>query len=133
MHSSRMGTALFNDHLYGCVSGGYVCVQGCVHRGCVSGRSACVQGLSRVNFPGCVCVLCVWGYVSSRCVHVSKGVYTPSQLHVGIQTHPTNCMLGSTSPPGHCGRTDTCRNITFPQLLLRAIVISGTKSLLFFF
>ena len=41
---------------------------------------------------------------------MSRGVYTPS-LHAGIRTPPVNRM------------TDRCKNITSPQLRLRAVKI----------
>ena len=46
------------------------------------------------------------------------GQYTPTQLHVGILT-PAHCMLGYT--PWTEEMTHACENITFPQLLLRAV------------
>ena len=44
----------------------------------------------------------------------------------------THCMLGCTpsmppSPPPARGQTDTCKSITFPQLLLRAVKTIGFK------
>ena len=38
------------------------------------------------------------------------------------------CLLGCTPPP--CGQTDTCKNITFPHLLLRTVNISQFVGLL---
>ena len=52
------------------------------------------------------------------------GGCTP-EVHAGIHTPSAHCMLGYTSPL-LCGLTDTCENITFPQLLLRAVIIRST-------
>ena len=54
-------------------------------------------------------------------------------LHAGIHTPLPHYMLGYTplcpitcwDTPPSCGQTDTCKNITFPQLLLRAVIICG--------
>ena len=112
-------------------------------RVCGKGRGVC---------PGvCVCPrrglciqegMCVSRGVSGRCVW---GVYTHplAQLHAGIHNSPpppncilgytppsSNCMLGYTScpiacwdTPPPCWQTGTYENITFPQQLLRSVVM----------
>ena len=54
-------------------------------------------------------------------VCVSSGVYTPSQLHAGI--HTTCPIVCWDTHPSPVDRQTPVKNITFPQLLLRAVKI----------
>ena len=116
MHSSRICTTRFNGHLdrWG-VSARRVCVQG---GGVWSGeRGVCVQG------------------VSARRVCVSRGFARgckPPDLEENTPPlrgrHPEDPEADNNAcwdtPPPPRGQTDTCKNITFPQLLLRAVNMS---------
>ena len=111
MHSSRMRTAHFSGRIWGegfCLGG--ICW------GVSAQGGVCLEGV----YPGGV-----------------RGPWTQRQtppLHAGIHTPPAHCMLGYIHPlPIACWDThtqlltewliDRCKNITFPQLRLRAVKI----------
>ena len=63
-----------------------------------------------------------------RCLPWWVSATLPSPVHAGIHP-PAHCMLGYTSPTQCSASWDTppwthaCENITFPQLLLRTVMI----------
>ena len=91
----------------------------------------------------CIPVGCIPGYLgrypSGRYtpgqVHPS-GRYTPGQVHLQGRytppgryipqagTPPRQCILGYCQQVGPCGQTDTCKNITFANFVLRAVKIN---------
>ena len=74
--------------------------------GCLPPASMAIS-VGGVQVCVCVCV-CVCPGV------VSKGVYPPEPAA------NTPCPIACWDTPP-CGQTDTCKNITFPQLLLRGV------------
>ena len=122
MHSSRMRTVRCSSHLGG-VCLGDVCIPACTGQGvCVSqhalGRGVCVY--PSMHWAGGVCVS--QHALGRGCVCVSqhalgRGCVCVSQHALG-QAPPVNRM------------TDSCKNITFPQLLLRTVTTFVTMKLI---
>ena len=131
MHSSRMRTVRCSGRLDGGWGGGFgqggVCQGVCV---CLS-RGGCLS--MGVSVWGCVCLS--GGCLSGRCL--SSGGLCLSRVQGGVCPGGVVCvcLAGGVCPPGgsvypsmqwgrhsHCGQTYTCKNITFPQLLLRTVM-----------
>ena len=95
-----------------CLDG--VCVQGeCLPRGCVSRMGVCLGVCVQ---DGCLPGVCVWPREGCVCLGaVCLGVYAP-------------IACWDTPPLWTEWLTDRCKNITFPQLRLRAVIISTTNT-----
>ena len=100
----------------------HVCTGVCVHPGvcvCVSRVCLCLEGVHPGECVSRVC-LCLEGVHPGECV--SRGVFR-GRVQEMYTPRPRGTPSGSRGTPSLWteGMTHACENITFPQLLLRAV------------
>ena len=143
MHFSRMRTVRCSSRLLG--GGGLPARwRWCVPRGRVCPGGVCLQGgvCPGGVYPLGVCLggLCPGGCLPARGWCLPSGGVCPGSLPARgdlprrvsaweVSAQGCVCLLGGVCLPAGgcilplCGQTDTCENITFPQLLLRTVKI----------
>ena len=64
-------------------------------------------------------------YARIHNLSLQAGIHPPAHCMLGYTTH--HCKLGYPSPRPH-GQAETCKNNTFPQLLLLAAIVECSKT-----
>ena len=119
MHSSRMRTVRCSSHLGGGVCLGDVCIPACTGQGVYVSQHA----LGR----GCVCVS--QHALGKGCVCVSQHALGRGCVYPSMHWAGCVCVYPGRHPPVN-RMTDSCKNITFPQLLLRTVTTFVTMKLI---
>ena len=109
---------------------------GIIARGCLSrcilgympGGGRCLPQYMLEYLPGGCLPQCMLGYLPGVSAPVHAGIPAlgmSAPLHAGIPARGSaQCMLGYNPPPPWTEfLTHACQNITFPQLLLRTVII----------